>query len=122
MIINLTQHPASPEQREAGVFDLEGDALCALKRALTFDDLPTAGEILQRAREIVAIARETGAKKAMIGGAPYLMSELELALLYAGITPLYAFSRRESEETVQPDGSVKKQTVFRHIGFVEVGQ
>lgn len=31
----------------------------------------------------------------------------------------YAFSRRESVETQLPDGSVKKSSVFRHIGFVE---
>ena len=30
------------------------------------------------------------------------------------------FQKRESVEQPQPDGSVKKTAVFRHIGFVEV--
>jgi len=56
----------------------------------------------------------------MIGGAPFLMSALEDALVIAGITPLYAFSVRESVEAEQADGSVRKVAVFRHLGFVEV--
>jgi hypothetical protein len=31
---------------------------------------------------------------------------------------VYAFSRRESTEAVQEDGSVRKVAVFRHLGFV----
>jgi hypothetical protein len=54
----------------------------------------------------------------MIGGAPYLMAPLEVALRAHGITPLYAFSVRESVEQTQPDGSVRKIAVFRHGGFV----
>ena len=55
---------------------------------------------------------------AMIGGAPWMMSALEGALLDAGVQPVYAFSVRESVEQVQPDGSVRKVNVFRHVGFV----
>jgi len=54
----------------------------------------------------------------MIGGAPYFMGALESALLEAGVEPVYAFSRRVSEEMIQPDGSVRKVGVFRHVGFV----
>ena len=32
---------------------------------------------------------------------------------------LYAFSVRESVESVEPDGSLVKKNVFRHLGFVE---
>ena len=39
--------------------------------------------------------------------------------LEAGIKPLYAFSVRESVESTEPDGSVIKRNVFRHMGFVE---
>ena len=49
----------------------------------------------------------------MIGGAPYLMAELEMALGWVGIIPLYAFSVRVSSEK---DGV--KTSVFRHLGFV----
>ena len=54
----------------------------------------------------------------MIGGAPFLMGALESALLDYGITPVYAFSKRESVEEVQKDGSVKKINIFRHAGFI----
>jgi hypothetical protein len=56
----------------------------------------------------------------MIGGAPYLMGALEKALRECGFTPVYAFSKRESIDQPQPDGSVRKVAVFRHLGFVEV--
>lgn len=129
MILNLTQHTATPEQ---GVVEPADKATVA--GLLTFEELPTVFDIAARARALAEIARahfdahvgylgggSLGAGKcAMIGGAPFLMSALEGALTEAGIRPLYAFSLRESAETVQPDGSVRKTQVFRHIGFVEV--
>ena len=47
------------------------------------------------------------------------MSALESALLDECITPMYAFSVRDSVEQTQPDGSVRKVNVFKHIGFVQ---
>ena len=55
----------------------------------------------------------------MIGGAPWLMGTLETKLREYGIQPMYAFSRRESVEQKQPDGSVRKVNVFRHAGWVK---
>ena len=55
--------------------------------------------------------------KAMIGGAPYLMAELEKALWNRGIEPVYSFSERKSVET-EKDGVVTKVNVFEHVGFV----
>jgi hypothetical protein len=57
---------------------------------------------------------------AMIGGAPFFTRALEDALNAAGITPVYAFSSRESVEEVLSDGSVRKVTVFKHRGFVHL--
>lgn len=124
MIINLTQHDASPEQIAAGVHDLDDlDYRADLRRLLTFDDLPTLDEMAERAEEIVDIVQMQEAlySHAMIGGAPFFMATLEGALRDAEITPLYAFSRRESVESVETDGSVNKRAVFRHLGFVEGG-
>jgi len=128
MILNLTQHPATPEQVEQGVVDLEGEYLIALKRALTFDTLPSAKEVTERAEYIAELACHNGlgcddgddplATAALIGGAPYLMAPLERALWRIGVVPFYAFSQRESVEDTQPDGSVRKVAVFRHVGFV----
>jgi hypothetical protein len=133
-IMNLTQHAASPEQQAAGVIDLPDAARDLLVRLLTFEDLPKAADIEVRAEAIARLAtdlwREWEAGRApaqthlsrcvMIGGAPYLMSALERALALQGFKAIYAFSRRESADEVLPDGSVRKISVFRHAGFVEV--
>jgi hypothetical protein len=136
-ILNLTQHDPTPEQLEAGVTcgDIANDAeLLEFRKLLTFDTLPTPTEVRQRAQQIAAYAAKTSTlvdyggdsglcvneplQRAMIGGAPFLMAPLEDALRRVGIVPLYAFSIRESAEQVQPDGSVRKTAVFRHVGFV----
>ena len=119
--LNLTQHVASNDQVSAGVVEpADKEAVQAL---LTFDSLPTATEIAERAGKLAIIASESGCKAAMIGGAPFLMGALEEALAGfggAGVKPLYAFSVRESADQIQADGSVRKTAIFRHLGFVEV--
>ena len=113
-IINLTQHSATAEQIAAGVVTYAPGAVKAL---LDFQTLPSVADVWQRARQLAQLAKASGASQAMIGGAPFLMKELEFQLLAVGVSPLYAFSVRESVEAVQPDGSVVKTAVFRHVGF-----
>ena len=121
-IVNLTQHNATNDQIDAGVFNVDYDhnELDYLRSLLTFDSIPTIEDMQQRADEIAKIALRTNAKKAMIGGAPFFMGYLETALKSVGIQPLYAFSQRVSVETTAEDGAVTKQNVFKHMGFVEV--
>ena len=115
-ILNLTQHPATPEQVAAGVVDLPADSQARLRALLTFDTLPSADDILSRAAQLAAMA--SGHPAAMIGGALWLMGPLAAELRKRGVEPLFAFSVRETEEQPQPDGSVRKVAVFRHRGFV----
>lgn len=121
-VLNLTQHRATAEQREAGVFDLHPQHQEKLRELLTFDDLPTAEEVAVDAEIAADLAADVAAvarcHHVMIGGAPFLMSSLERALKNRGLTPVYAFSRRESVEETMPDGSIRKVAVFRHEGFV----
>jgi len=131
MILNLTQHVTTPEQEAQLVVE---PRMCKteIKKLLTFEEIPTKEEIEARAEKLAEIAvseasmyaGETDNKiwitRVMLGGAPYLMGALEKAVRECGFTPVYAFSKRESEEIPQPDGSVKKIAVFRHLGFVEV--
>lgn len=131
MIINLTQHAATPEQLAAGVVEPAEDAKQDIRTLLTFDVLPTRQDIDARAHDLAAIATmcatededaergEQTIDAAMIGGAPYLMPALEAALKDAYITPLYAFSKRESKDVTMPDGSVRKISNFRFLGFVQ---
>lgn len=118
LVLNLTQHQATPEQVAAGVLEPENKA--AIQAAITFDTLPTCQEIENRATLVAAIAKGSSCSKAMIGGAPFFMSALERQLLKVGVTPLYAFSERVSIEESLPDGTVKKTNIFKHVGFVEV--
>lgn len=117
-IINLTQHPATADQAKAGVFEPADKKV--IQQLLTFVSLPTQQDITNKASRLAQIAKEQGATHAMIGGAGYLMGSLESALVAVGISPLHAFSVRESVEEKQTDGSVVKKNVFRHVGFVQV--
>lgn len=131
MIINLTQHPATAEQKASGVVDLEGKNLERLRELLTFDSIEVAlKERFDRARKIAdlvssiklgdeeSLHKDGTAIHCMIGGAPYLMAPLECVLIKDNRVPVYAFSVRESVEQIQADGSVIKSNVFRHEGFV----
>lgn len=129
MIINLTHHAATAEQVAVGVVDLPAEQREALIDALTFESIPDAGEIRARAHDIAELACFNGLggddgddpfpSHAMIGGALWLMAPLAKELRLRSIEPVFAFSVRETEEKVQPDGSVKKVAIFRHAGFVQ---
>jgi len=47
-------------------------------------------------------------------GATFFLVNFALKL---GLVPVYATSRRETVETVLPDGSVRQERVFRHVRF-----
>jgi len=117
MIANLTQHLATPDQLAAGVVDVLGPAREDLLKSLTFEEMPTRQQIGAAAYQIMLIAAAMGADQAMIGGAPWLMSDLEDALTRAGITPLYSFSHRIVQEE-RVGNAIKKISYFQHQGFV----
>jgi hypothetical protein len=131
MILNLTQHNATAEQKAQLVVEPRMTKE-KIRELLTFEEIPTKEEIESRAEKLAEIAvseashyagetdNEVWITRVLIGGAPFFMGALEKAVRECGFTPVYAFSKRESEEKTQPDGSVKKIQVFRHIGFVEV--
>lgn len=134
LAINLTQHELTQEQKEDAYWvkfnSYDGtNSTIEIKRLLTFESMPNMREIQERAEKIANIAEgiflqldPEGAlpHRALIGGAPYLMSALETKLKEKGIQPMYSFSQRESVETTKPDGSVVKTTIFKHMGYIEV--
>lgn len=115
MILNLTQHRASAEQKQAGVIEPEHKE--RVKTLLTFEEPPSSGEMFEQALELARIAKEAGADAAMIGGMPAFMGALERELVGVGVAPLYSFSRRESVEE-EVEGEVVKTSRFRHVGWV----
>jgi len=120
MILNLTQHAATPDQKAAGVVDLPENERKILEGLLTFGSLPTNEIMAANACEIASLAKKHEASQALVGGAPWFMSTLETVLLSFQVRPLYSFSVRESVEKANADGSVVKSNVFRHVGFIEV--
>ena len=116
-ILNLTQHMATQEQKDAGVIEPEDKK--KVQDLLTFNDLPSKEIIENKARMLAGIAISEGVSAVMIGGEPYLMSDLESHLKAYKITPLYAFTKRVVEE-VEKDGEVVKTSKFVFEGFVEV--
>lgn len=116
MILNLTQHISTPEQ---GVMEPSKEDKTRIQAILTFDSLEetTSDAMFRKAQEIGDIAVRYGAPSAMIGGALYFMTFLEVALAERGIQPMYSFTKRTVEEVSDGNG-VKKTSVFKHVGWV----
>lgn len=148
MILNLTQHAATPAQIAQGLVDYpyRGE----LQELLTIEE-----EILSRepwwladclddkVSDLVNIAvtyqamavdevrpelrgvdklmafRDAISLQVLVGGAPILMERLIPALKREGCIPVHALSARVVEEVPQEDGSVKKVSTFKHIRFMD---
>lgn len=67
--------------------------------------------------DIEKMSTDQEQRVAMIGGQLGLMINLREELIHAGFLVVEAKTDRVSEEVVQPDGSVKKVSVFRHMGL-----
>lgn len=127
-ILNLTQHLATPDQAKAGVIDLPELGRQQLQKLITFETLPDDTELSDRAHAVANLAAQyievleardgEPINTVLIGGAPYFMVPLEIALSHVGLFAVYAFSVRESVETHNPDGTVTKRNIFKHAGFV----
>jgi len=127
VIINMTQHKSTKDQRKQEVIDLPEILRKDLVSLLTFNEMPSKEEIENRANSIkelalkaIKIINAEGKEVAfMVGGAPYLMPSLVQELKKIGKV-LFAFSKRVTEETTLPDGSVEKKMIFKHEGFIEI--
>ncbi len=135
LTINLTQHISTPDQRAAGVVDLPPLQRAMVTTALTFETIEGATDLWELDSRVLQLVQLAGAEAArlragqgaenplvhvMVGGAPWIVAPLVRALGdMPGVRPVYAFSQRASEDQPQPDGSVKKVTTFKHVGFVD---
>lgn len=127
-ILNLTQHLATPDQIKAGVVDLPELGRQQLQKLITFETLPDDTELSNRAHAVANLAAQyielmgfndgEPINTVLIGGAPYFMVPLEIALSHVGLFAVYAFSKRQAVETHNPDGTVTKTFTFQHEGFV----
>ena len=123
MILNFTQHDATDEQIADGVVDFAEEHKRQISILLTFaPPTPSINKIRSRAKLAARWVRQHAPdtkmfKKVMIGGAPFFMTPLGLALEKEGFVPVFAFSKRESMEEALPGGGICKKQVFRHLGF-----
>lgn len=119
ILINLTQHNLTQEQLKDAV-EVGTDVRDEIIKLITFNGLPTAGEIKNNASRLAEICRDMHASHAVIGGAPYFMRPLEQALRRVGVTPLYAFTERVAVEVTNPEtGEVTKTSKFNFAGWIE---
>ncbi len=119
ILINLTQHNLTQEQLKNAV-EVGTDVRDEVIKLITFNGLPTAGEIKDNASRLAEICRDMHASHAVIGGAPYFMGPLEQALRRVGVTPLYAFTERVTVEVTDPNtGEVTKTSKFNFAGWIE---
>jgi len=88
-------------------------SLCNLQRG---DDL------YQLAQELVEVAETLQADIYQPAGNPLFQCTLGRVLERSGssVRVFYADSLRESKDLPQPDGSIQKVSVFRHLGFSPV--
>lgn len=132
-IINLTQHAVTPDQKSSGVVDFpEGDK-GRVAELLTFNDLPDMKDLAVAATQLANLvgtheaANDESQTTVMIGGAPFFMEPLARELRKNNYRVLFAFSRRESKETPDENGGMRKVAVFRHwvlsnqLGIVHEG-
>jgi hypothetical protein len=121
-IINLTQHPATRNQKEDGVFDLPEVKFEYIRKLMTFDEYwDISGHNMRSiAEKLATIAEEFEADGVMIGGAPWFMRPLEETLFNHDLKVFYAFSKRISIVDQMDDGSVHKRLKFVYERLVEV--
>jgi hypothetical protein len=118
-MLNLTQHPATPAQKEDGVVDLEGEELEYLRKCITFNTLPSLEQLEKNSIDLAKIAREKGYENVLIGGACYFMPVLDNTLKRFGIKPYYAYSKRNAVDKMV-DGKIITEYTFEHEGFLKV--
>lgn len=126
-IVNLTKHKATPAQRAEGVEDLSDDLRRELLDILVFKDVPTLDDIQYRARRVKGLLADhlrggnaVRGATVMIGGMPAFDAVLESVLKAAGAHVCYSFTHRVCTETDMPDGSLRLEYTFQHLGFVWV--
>ena len=72
------------------------------------------------ALEVLEVANLNDAKIVQLGGSPAFLfvagSAIDSALSKGRI--IFADSERVSEDEIQPDGSVRKVSIFRHRGWI----
>lgn len=112
-------HTLTEAQREGWDFIVEAsDALRA--KTSQVSPLATQREVIQLAIEVIAEATACEATHIFMVGEFSLFFNVTFEARMVGITSVVATSERVSKDEVQPDGTVKKVSIFNHIGWRRV--
>lgn len=122
-MLNLTQHVITAEQLRDEAVEPDEEMKAEIQKLITFDRsvMEHPEQIEDRAKALAALIRREYPllNQAMVGGALYFMPALVRELKAVGIQPYFSYTDRVSQETHNPDGSVTKTLVFKHLGWVE---
>lgn len=123
-MLNITQHTATKEQMEDGVIEPSPEIKAQIQKLITFDKtvMSEPEQIWNRAKALVTLVKREYPEihKVMIGGALYFMPALTQEFKEHGYEVFFSYTDRVSQETHNPDGSVTKTLVFKHLGWVAV--
>jgi hypothetical protein len=117
---NLTQHTSTQEQKDQGVVDLIGNDKEELLAILNFDGDYMESDIREAVFGMEQLMDELNTCSSepiqfMVGGMPNLMCGL--VSLASTFKMVFAQTARESVDIHMEDGSVRKASVFKHVGF-----
>lgn len=129
MFFNITNHQLTDEQRS--VIEAAGLEIVNLPDDLKnrWSDVPPDADndiLMSLVCDVATFikAHDLGLYNiAMIQGEPVVCHNLAELIRFPGATKgvyvvsVVATTRRESVEEAQPDGSVKKTAIFKHVGF-----
>lgn len=116
-ILNLTQHRCTAEQLSDGIENIPSKHAEQLEKLLTFPSDYDLTMLVNNAKALANLARSLGYEAVMVGGMPSFMPILQAEMIKADISVGYARTERVSVDQIQPDGSVKKVSVFKHAGL-----
>lgn len=116
-ILNLTQHNATAAQLQDGIENIPSKHQEQLEKLLTFPAGYDLTDLVTSAKALANLTKKLGYEAVMVGGMPSFMPILQAELVKADISVGYARTERVSIDQVQPDGSVRKVSVFKHVGM-----
>jgi hypothetical protein len=119
VIFNCTSHSLTLEQREGfDVIELPSNLKAQWGQVTEFSKEGIADDVVGIVTQTFAGAGYDFKGMVLVQGHPGVTYMVVSRLKgMPGIVPVYAESVRDSVEEQQPDGSVKKVSVFRHLGF-----
>jgi hypothetical protein len=112
-IFNLTKHRSTWREQKMGVIEPTWRVKKEIIGLQSFPEIPDQENLDKRAHRLAGIAKLSGCKRALIGGASFFMSTLEMALCYHGIFPVFSWNLKNDSNEWQFGGFVESALVMK---------